>query len=91
MNYILPEFIVVIGIREPTSDPDNCNIHTHHPCPYVYYFPQELMPSPEPQNIPVIFQIAGALALLTHPSHLLVQAPGDSLRRAFLQFELFLI
>ncbi|WP_339374844.1 hypothetical protein [Photorhabdus australis] len=30
-------------------------------------------------NIPVIFQVASLLAALTHPSHIVIYAPGDSL------------
>ncbi|NRN27300.1 hypothetical protein [Photorhabdus heterorhabditis] len=29
--------------------------------------------------IPVIFQVAALLAVLTHPSHIVCYAPGDSL------------
>ncbi|WP_339374777.1 hypothetical protein [Photorhabdus australis] len=29
--------------------------------------------------IPVIFQVASLLAALTHPSHIVIYAPGDSL------------
>ncbi|RAX09105.1 hypothetical protein CKY10_12705 [Photorhabdus sp. HUG-39] len=29
--------------------------------------------------IPVIFQVASLLAALTHPGHILIYAPGDSL------------
>ncbi|RAW98940.1 hypothetical protein CKY04_10535 [Photorhabdus sp. S8-52] len=31
------------------------------------------------RNIPVIFQVASLLAALTHPSHIVIYAPGDSL------------
>ncbi|OCQ52253.1 hypothetical protein Ppb6_02580 [Photorhabdus australis subsp. thailandensis] len=30
-------------------------------------------------NIPVIFQVASLLAALTHPGHIVIYAPGDSL------------
>ncbi|OWO79919.1 hypothetical protein B5C26_19400 [Photorhabdus luminescens] len=30
-------------------------------------------------SIPVIFQVASLLAALTHPSHIVIYAPGDSL------------
>ncbi|CAQ83823.1 conserved hypothetical protein [Photorhabdus asymbiotica] len=30
-------------------------------------------------DIPVIFQVASLLAALTHPSHIVIYAPGDSL------------
>ncbi|OCQ54050.1 hypothetical protein Ppb6_00775 [Photorhabdus australis subsp. thailandensis] len=33
----------------------------------------------EINNIPVIFQVASLLAALTHPSHRVIYAPGDSL------------
>ncbi|WP_278249753.1 hypothetical protein [Photorhabdus cinerea] len=29
-------------------------------------------------HIPVIFQVASLLAALTHPSHIVIYAPGDS-------------
>ncbi len=29
--------------------------------------------------IPVIFQVASLLAVLTHPGHIVIYAPGDSL------------
>ncbi|RAX14654.1 hypothetical protein [Photorhabdus bodei] len=31
------------------------------------------------QVIPVIFQVASLLAALTHPGHIVIYAPGDSL------------
>ncbi|TDB54517.1 hypothetical protein C5468_04965 [Photorhabdus luminescens subsp. mexicana] len=31
------------------------------------------------KNIPVIFQAASLLAALTHPGHIVIYAPGDSL------------
>ncbi|WP_339374732.1 hypothetical protein [Photorhabdus australis] len=31
------------------------------------------------QIIPVIFQVASLLAALTHPGHIVIYAPGDSL------------
>ncbi|RKS54632.1 hypothetical protein BDD30_4212 [Photorhabdus asymbiotica] len=31
------------------------------------------------RSIPVIFQVASLLAALTHPSHIVIYAPGDSL------------
>ncbi|TDB53398.1 hypothetical protein C5468_06840 [Photorhabdus luminescens subsp. mexicana] len=30
-------------------------------------------------DIPVIFQVASLLAALTHPGHIVIYAPGDSL------------
>ncbi len=30
-------------------------------------------------NIPVILQVASLLAALTHPGHIVIYAPGDSL------------
>ncbi|WP_339374890.1 hypothetical protein [Photorhabdus australis] len=30
-------------------------------------------------NIPVIFQVVSLLAALTHPGHIVIYAPGDSL------------
>ncbi|NDL18566.1 MULTISPECIES: hypothetical protein [Photorhabdus] len=30
-------------------------------------------------SIPVIFQVASLLAALTHPGHVVIYAPGDSL------------
>ncbi|CAQ82976.1 conserved hypothetical protein [Photorhabdus asymbiotica] len=30
-------------------------------------------------SIPVIFQVASLLAALTHPGHIVIYAPGDSL------------
>ncbi|WP_339374783.1 hypothetical protein [Photorhabdus australis] len=35
--------------------------------------------SPPFRFIPVIFQIASLLAALTHPGHIVIYAPGDSL------------
>ncbi|NDK99160.1 hypothetical protein [Photorhabdus bodei] len=31
------------------------------------------------RDIPVIFQVASLLAALTHPGHIVIYAPGDSL------------
>ncbi|WP_339374839.1 hypothetical protein [Photorhabdus australis] len=43
-------------------------------------FHTHLLPqSKSSSDIPVIFQIASLLAALTHPGHIVIYAPGDSL------------
>ncbi|RAX09107.1 hypothetical protein CKY10_12715 [Photorhabdus sp. HUG-39] len=38
-----------------------------------------IYPLTEMRYIPVIFQVASLLAVLTHPGHIVIYAPGDSL------------
>ncbi|APY78867.1 hypothetical protein LFZ26_18395 [Salmonella enterica subsp. enterica serovar Manchester str. ST278] len=46
----------------------------------LHRFPLNLTLSTRGEDIAFIFRTADALALLAHPSHVLMYAPGDSLR-----------
>ncbi|RAW94074.1 hypothetical protein CKY04_20520 [Photorhabdus sp. S8-52] len=52
-----------------------CNLRHFNAVPRVviYLFPLGII------CIPVIFQVASLLAALTHPGHIVIYAPGDSL------------
>ncbi|AXG42592.1 hypothetical protein CKY12_20445 [Photorhabdus sp. S12-55] len=51
----------------------------------IFYYIQYVMFTTTSYNIsahhtlPVIFQVASLLAALTHPGHIVIYAPGDSL------------
>ncbi|PQQ25527.1 hypothetical protein C6H66_12060 [Photorhabdus hindustanensis] len=51
---------------------------TDYPLSIIHYLSSD---SRQPYHIPVIFQVASLLAALTHPGHIVIYAPGDSLPR----------
>ncbi|TDB55988.1 hypothetical protein C5468_01880 [Photorhabdus luminescens subsp. mexicana] len=71
MVSIIAQYSVVRSNRQPSILIESCLFLNYENALVIFLLTRALI-------IPVIFQVASLLAALTHPSHIVIYAPGDS-------------